>query len=75
METQTKSNKTETLRKFWDTNKTKLFVATTVILALGVAIQKSALKDHDNFLEENDLMDKFYEFIGADEDDIASFKK
>jgi hypothetical protein len=73
METQTESTKINPVQKFWADNKTKIFVATTVILALGVAIQRSGLKQHDDFLKENDLLDKFYDFIGADEDDIASF--
>jgi predicted negative regulator of RcsB-dependent stress response len=75
MKTQkTKSNKIEPIRKFWANNKTKLFVATIVILAIGAAMQKEALKEHDNFLKENDLLDKYYDYIGATEDDIASFK-
>lgn len=74
METQTtKPTKTEAIRKFWADNKTKFFVATTVVFALGAALQKEGLKQHDDFLKENGLMDKYYEFIGADEDDIASF--
>lgn len=38
----------------------KVAIAVTATTVVCLALNKMALKDHDNFLKENDLYDAFY---------------
>lgn len=40
-------------------NKTKLLIITIAVLTAGVVMQNDALNEHVDFLNENDLLDKF----------------
>lgn len=76
METnETKTTKIESLKNFWDRKKGTIAVTAIATTGAMVALMRAQQKTVNGFLEENDLMEKFYEYIGADEDDIASFKK
>lgn len=70
---ETKTSKLDSIKNFWDRKKGT--IAVTAIAATGgmVMLMRAQQKTINGFLEENDLMEKFYEYIGADEDDIASF--
>lgn len=71
---ETKPTKIESLKNFWDRKKGTVAVTAIATTAGMVILMRTQMKTVNGFLEENDLMEKFMEYIGADEDDIASFK-
>jgi hypothetical protein len=47
-------------KKSWAANKTKI-VSVALVTVTGVAfVQHVAIKQHNDFLKENDLFDQFY---------------
>ena len=42
-------------------NKTRILVATTVVATTAAVIQQRALQQHNKFLKEEGLYDKYYE--------------
>jgi hypothetical protein len=47
--------------RFVRRNRTRILVVTTITLAGVVAIQQRGIKQHNEFLKENGLFEKFYE--------------
>jgi hypothetical protein len=54
----TMNAKLASAKNFVVRHKTAIAVTTTVVVMF--AINRAALKQHDDFLKENDLYDKFY---------------
>lgn len=76
METEaTKTTKLESIKNFWDRKKGTIAITAIATTGAMVMLMRAQQKTVNGFLEENDLMEKFYEYIGADEDDIVSFTK
>lgn len=67
--------KLESTKRFWDRNKGKLAVIATATTIGMVMLSRAQAKTVDGFLKEKGLLEEFWTYIGADEDDIASFTK
>lgn len=75
METnETKTTKIESLKNFWDRKKGTIAVTAIATTVGMVALMRGQQKTVNGFLEENDLMGKFMEYLGADEEEMAPFK-
>jgi predicted negative regulator of RcsB-dependent stress response len=70
----TKPNKIESLKNFWDRKKGTIAVTAIATTAGMVALMRAQQKTVNGFLEGNDLMEKFMEYLGADEEELAPFK-
>ena len=42
-------------------NRTRVLSVALVVMTTGAVIQSRALKEHNKFLKENDLYDRYYE--------------
>jgi hypothetical protein len=65
----------DSAKEMWDRNKGKIAVITTATTIGMVLIMRANRRTVDAFLEQEGLMEDFWKFIGADEDDIESFTK
>lgn len=50
--------------------KTPILVTALVVMTSGAVLQKSALRDHDKFLKDEGLYDKYYELNEYDVETI-----
>ena len=61
-------------KKVWDKNKGKIAIIATATTVGMVLLSRGYRNTVEEFLEQNDMLEDFWTFIGADEDDIESFK-
>ena len=52
--------------RFVRRNKTRILVVTTVALGGVVALQQKGIQQHNDFLKEHNLFDKFYSMDETD---------
>lgn len=69
------AEKLESAKKIWDKNKGKIAIIATATTVGLVMVLRSNQKSVEGFLTEKGLLEEFWTYIGADEDDIASFTK
>ena len=67
--------KLESAKRIWNKNKGKLAVISTVTVVGLALILRDANRDLEQFLRDNDLLEDYWKFIGADENDIEYFKE
>lgn len=54
-------NRIVTAKNFVVRNERKILVTTAVVTTTAAVLMKTGIKQHNEFLREHDLFDKFYE--------------
>lgn len=63
--------KLDSAKRIWDEKKGTLAVIATTTTVGMVMLMRANQRTVNGFLEENDLMEDFFVYLGADEDEIA----
>lgn len=56
-------NRIVTAKNFVVRNERKILVTTTVVATTAAVVMRTGIKQHNEFLRENGLFDKFYELV------------
>jgi hypothetical protein len=69
-----KPSKIAAMKNFWDRKKGAIAITATATTVGLVVIMRAQQKTVDKFLQEHDLQEEFWKFIGADREEIEEFR-